>query len=102
MSIARSFAAAPMALAAGWQLLSQPHSGSSAMLAVAAVVLATLALALLAHGTRLGSAVTTGPLTSRASALRAKSAGAIFQRQRDPDAAGHVRARAPGAVPATA
>jgi Family of unknown function (DUF6412) len=95
MSIARSLAAAPMALAAGWQLLSQPHSGSSAMLA-------SLALALLAHGTRLGSAVTAGPLTRRASALRAKSAGAIFQRQRDPDAAGHVRARAPGAVPATA
>jgi len=102
MGIARSLAAAPLALPAGWQLLSQPHSGPAAMLAVATVVLAGLALAVLAHGTRLGSAVTAGPLTSRASALRAKSAGAIFQRQRDPDAAGHARPRAPGAVPAAA
>jgi Family of unknown function (DUF6412) len=102
MGIARSLAAAPLAFAAGWQLLSQPHSGPAAMLAVATVVLAGLALAVLAHGTRLGTAVTAGPLTSRASALRAKSAGAVFQRQRDPDAAGHARPRAPGAIPAAA
>ena len=49
------------------------------MLAMAVVVLASLALALLCPRTRLGSAVTAdGPLTSRASALRAKSAGAGF------------------------
>jgi Family of unknown function (DUF6412) len=34
--------------------------------------------------------------------LRAKSLGAVFQRQLNPDAAGHVRPRAPGAVPAAA
>jgi hypothetical protein len=102
MDIARGFAVALMALAVGWQLVSHPHSGPSALLAAAAVVLAGLALALLAHGDRLTAAVTAGPLTSRTSALRAKSAGAIFQRQLNPDAAGRARPRAPGAVPAAA
>jgi hypothetical protein len=104
VSVARALAVAPLTLAivAAWQLVSHPHSGPSAMLAFAAVVLATLALALLAHGDRLTTALTAGPLTGRASALRAKSEGAVFQRQRNPDAAGHARPRAPGAVPAAA
>lgn len=102
MDIARAFAVALMALAASWQLLSHPHSGPAAMLAGAAVVLAGLALALLAHGGRLTAALTAGPLTSRTSALRAKSKGAVFQRQLNPDAAGRPRPRAPGAVPAAA
>ena len=104
MSVARGLAVAPLTLAisAAWQLVSHPYSGPSAMLAFAAVALATLALVLLAHGGRPAAALTAGPLTSRASALRAKSKGAVFQRQRNPDAAGHARPRAPGAVPAAA
>jgi len=37
-----------------------------------------------------------------AAALREKSWSAAFQRQRDPDAAGRARPRAPSAVPAAA
>jgi len=98
----RSFAVTLLALAAWWQLLSQPHSGSAALLATAAVVVAGLAVALLAPGGRLATALTAGPQTSRTRALHAKSARAIFQRQLNPDAAGHIRPRAPGAIPAAA
>ena len=42
------------------------------------------------------------PLIGRASALREKSWGAAFLRQRDPDAAGRSRPRAPSAAPAAA
>ena len=89
-------------LAACWQLIAHSMVSPSHMLAFAAVVLAGLALAFLAHGARIAAAVTTRPLTSLASALREKSRGAVFQRQLNPDAAGHPRPRAPGAVPAAA
>ena len=42
------------------------------------------------------------PLIRRASALREKSWGAAFLRQRNPDAAGRSRPRAPSAAPAAA
>jgi uncharacterized membrane protein len=42
------------------------------------------------------------PLIRRAAALREKSWGAAFLRQRDPDAAGRARPRAPSAAPAAA
>lgn len=42
------------------------------------------------------------PLLRRARALREKSWRAAFLRQRDPDAAGRARPRAPSAVPAAA
>jgi hypothetical protein len=42
------------------------------------------------------------PLIRRARALREKSWRAAFLRQRDPDAAGRTRARAPSAAPAAA
>jgi hypothetical protein len=42
------------------------------------------------------------PMIRRASALREKSWRAGFLRQRDPDAAGRSRPRAPSAVPAAA
>lgn len=42
------------------------------------------------------------PLIRRASALREKSWRAAFLRQRDPDAAGRSRPRAPSAAPAAA
>ena len=66
-----------------------------------AVALAGALLAVLAH-TRLPGAIATGPLLRRSVALRRKSWGAAFQRQRDPDAAGRARPRAPSAVPAAA
>lgn len=88
-------------LSAWWHLLTHPPTASS-LLTVAAVVLASLALALLAHGARIATAVTARPLTGRASALREKARGAVYQRQIDPDAAGHARPRAPAAAPAAA
>jgi hypothetical protein len=42
------------------------------------------------------------PLIRRARALREKSWRAAFLRQRDPDAAGRARPRAPSAAPAAA
>ena len=91
-----------VSLAACWPILAHRPATASGVLAVAAVALAGLALAFLAHAARLGIAVTSRPLTGRASALREKSRGAVFQRQLNPDSAGHARPRAPGAVPAAA
>jgi Family of unknown function (DUF6412) len=71
------------------------------LLALTALALVGMAVALLAH--RAGVAVLAGPLSGRAVALREKAWSAAFQRQRDPDAAGRPRPRAPGlAVPAAA
>ncbi|HBW19004.1 MAG: DUF6412 domain-containing protein [Streptosporangiaceae bacterium] len=72
------------------------------LMAVAAVALAGLVLAFLAQQAGAASAISAGPLTGRAVALSEKSRGARFQRQRDPDAAGRARPRAPSAVPAAA
>lgn len=102
MALLRMLAMSLTPLAACWQLISHSIVSPSAMLAFAAVVLAGLALAILAHGARIAGAVTTRPLTSLASAQREKSKGALFQRQLNPDAAGHARPRAPAAVPAAA
>jgi uncharacterized membrane protein len=69
---------------------------------LAGAMLAGVIAACLAGGaglTRLAAAV---PLISRAAALREKSWRAAFARQRDPDAAGRPRPRAPSAVPAAA
>lgn len=70
------------------------------LLAVTAVALVGLAVALLASG--VAAAVAAGPPTGRVVALREKSWSAAFQRQRDPDAAGRPRPRAPGTAPAAA
>jgi hypothetical protein len=101
MTLLRALAA--VLSVAAWQLVI-PHSldNPSGLIGLAAIVLAGLALAFLAHGAGIATAVTTRPLTSRASALREKSRGAVFQRQLDPDAAGRPRPRAPGAVQAAA
>jgi Family of unknown function (DUF6412) len=98
----RALVLALVPLAACWQLLAHPPAAASGLLGVAAVALAGLALAFLAHAARVGIAVTSRPLTGRASALREKARGAVFQRQLNPDAAGRARPRAPGAVPAAA
>jgi hypothetical protein len=98
----RALAMTALAAAACWQVLAHSLLTPSAMLAFTAAVLAGLALALLAHGAQIAAAVTGRPLTGRASALREKSRGAVYQRQLNPDAAGRHRPRAPGAVPAAA
>jgi Family of unknown function (DUF6412) len=74
---------------------------ASGLMAVAAVALAVMLAAFLAHGARIAAAVTARPLV-RAVALREKSWSAAFQRQLNPDAAGRARPRAPAAVPAAA
>jgi hypothetical protein len=70
------------------------------LLAVTALALVGLAVALLASG--VARAMAAGPPTGRVVALREKSWSAAFQRQRDPDAAGRPRPRAPGMAPAAA
>jgi hypothetical protein len=64
------------------------------LLALTAFSLVGMAVALLAF--RASLAVLAGPLTGRVVALREKAWSAAFQRQRDPDAAGRPRPRAPG------
>jgi hypothetical protein len=86
--------------------LMQLAASPSGLTAVAAAVLAGAMLAaVLALLTSVaGPSRTTAalPLLRRASALREKSWRAAFLRQRDPDAAGRSRPRAPSAAPAAA
>ena len=86
--------------------LMQLTVSPSGITALAATVLAgamfAAVLALLvsvAGGSRASAA---SPMIRRASALREKSWRAGFGRQRDPDAAGRARPRAPSAAPAAA
>jgi uncharacterized membrane protein len=74
--------------------------GGAAVLAGA--VLAAAVLALLTSVVSLSRTTAALPMIRRASALREKSWGAAFLRQRDPDAAGRARPRAPSAAPAAA
>jgi O-antigen/teichoic acid export membrane protein len=89
-------------LAACWPLAGHPQTASAGVLAIAALALAGALVAVLAHTHVPGSAIAAGPLLRRAVALRRRSWGAAFQRQRDPDAAGRARPRAPSAAPAAA
>jgi Family of unknown function (DUF6412) len=87
---------------AGHALLAPPGPPALAVSALAGAVLAGLLAAVLARDggpARISAAV---PLISRAAALREKSWRAAFGRQRDPDAAGRPRPRAPSAAPAAA
>jgi hypothetical protein len=91
------------ALAVCWQpLTAHAYARPSAVIAIAAVALAGAIVTLLAQAAWLASALQGEPLLQRAAALRRKSWGAVFQRQLNPDAAGHVRPRAPSAAPAAA
>ncbi len=75
--------------------------GSVGSVAVTALAVAALVGALavcLDRGARLGRACLAVPLVGRAAALREKSWRAAFLRQRDPDAAGRPRPRAPSAA----
>jgi Family of unknown function (DUF6412) len=75
---------------------------SSGLLVLAAITLTGMLIALLAHSGRVAASVTAIPQGRRAAALREKSWRAAFLPQRDPDAAGRARPRAPTAVPAAA
>jgi hypothetical protein len=81
-------------------------SGSSGLTVLAGAVLAgamfAAVLALLTSVARASRATAALPMIRRASALREKSWRAAFLRQRDPDAAGRARPRAPSAAPAAA
>ena len=86
--------------------LAQVAPGPSGLTALAATVLAGAMLAaVLAVITSVAGVSRTAaalPLIRRARALREKSWRAAFLRQRDPDAAGRTRPRAPSAAPAAA
>ena len=87
------------------QLAVSP-SGLTALTALATAVLAgAVFAAVLTLCTSVASrsrATAALPMTRRASALREKSWRAAFLRQRDPDAAGRARPRAPSAAQAAA
>src|SRR5512133_3468311 len=84
--------------------LAQLAVSPSGLTALAAAVLAGAMLAavltLLISAPGRARVTAALPLIRRASALREKSWRAAFLRQRDPDAAGRPRPRAPSAAPA--
>jgi Family of unknown function (DUF6412) len=75
---------------------------ASELIAIAAITLAAAMIARLARSARPARAEQAGALLKRALSERRKSWGAVFQRQRNPDAAGRARPRAPSAAPAAA
>jgi hypothetical protein len=88
---------------ASWQAFALlPDGKPGGLMALAAVTLTCLLVALLAQGARLAAAVTAVPQRSGVAALREKSWRAGFISQRDPDAPGRARPRAPTAGPAAA
>ena len=86
--------------------LTQLAVSPSGITVLAATVLAgamfAAVLALLVSVAGVSRATAAIPMIRRASALREKSWRAAFLRQRDPDAAGRPRPRAPSAAPAAA
>jgi Family of unknown function (DUF6412) len=83
-------------------LLSSPGALTIVSAAMLAAVLIGLVAATAADGARIARVAAAAPLTRRASGLREKSWSAAFLRQRDPDAAGRPRPRAPSVAPAAA
>ena len=87
------------------QLAVSP-SGLTALAVVGGAILAgamlAAVLALLTSVASLSRATAALPMVRCVSALREKSWRAAFLRQRDPDAAGRSRPRAPSAAPAAA
>ena len=91
------------AAAAAWlQPTAHALPLASELMAIAAITLAGAVTTMLARSARLASVEQAGALLKRALAERRKSWGAVFQRQRNPDAAGRARPRAPSAAPAAA
>lgn len=93
-----------LALLSGLSWVAFVPSGPPALAVtmLAGAVLAGVLAACLAGGAGLARLAAAVPLISRAAALREKSWRAAFARQRDPDAAGRPRPRAPSAAPAAA
>ena len=97
-----------VALLAGlWQgmehvLLAPSNLSAVAVTLLAGAVLAVALATCLASGARVGRLSAAVPLIRRAAALREKSWRAAFGSQRDPDAAGRPRPRAPSAASAAA
>jgi Family of unknown function (DUF6412) len=86
-----------------WPQLAVSPSGLTAMAgAVLAGAMLAAVLVLLTSVSGPSRTSATLPMIRRASALREKSWRAGFLRQRDPDAAGRPRPRAPSASPAAA
>ena len=86
--------------AMGYLLVDAP--GPQRLAALAVAVLAIALVGALAAGASFARALAGVPFASRATALRDKSWRVAFLRQRDPDAAGRPRPRAPGMAPAAA
>jgi uncharacterized protein DUF6412 len=89
------------------QLATSPSGliGPAATALAATVLAGAMLAAVLALLTSVAGVSRTAaalPLVRRARALREKSWRAAFLRQRDPDAAGRTRPRAPSAAPAAA
>jgi len=80
--------------------LALPAPSLAATVLAGAMLAAVLALLTSVAGVSRTAAAL--PLVRRARALREKSWRAAFLRQRDPDAAGRTRPRAPSAAPAAA
>ena len=88
-------------LAVGPSGLIGPTATALAATVLAGAVLAAV-LALLTSVAGVSRTAAAQPLVRRARALREKSWRAAFLRQRDPDAAGRTRPRAPSAAQAAA
>jgi hypothetical protein len=88
--------------AAGHILMLASGPSGTVVTALAVAVLVGALATCLACAAWIGRISAAIPLTGRASALREKSWRAAFLRQRDPDAAGRPRPRAPTAAPAAA
>ena len=84
------------------QPLRPDRAGLGGAAVLAGAVLAAAVLALLTSVASLSRTTAALPMIRRASALREKSWRAAFLRQRDPDAAGRSRPRAPSAALAAA
>jgi hypothetical protein len=86
--------------------LTQLAATPSGLTVLAGTVLAgamfAAVLALLTSAAGVSRATAAVPMIRRARALREKAWRAAFGRQRDPDAAGRARPRAPSAAPAAA
>ena len=84
------------------QLAVSPSGLSALAAAVLAGAMLAAVLALLTSVASASGLAAALPLVRRFSALREKSWRAAFLRQRDPDAAGRTRPRAPSVAPAAA
>ncbi|HEY2442057.1 MAG TPA: DUF6412 domain-containing protein [Streptosporangiaceae bacterium] len=87
---------------AGHLLLAPFGLSALAVTALAGAALVGTLTVCLASGARLVAITAAVPQLSHAVALRDKSWGAAYLPQRDPDAAGRPRPRAPSAAPAAA